>query len=270
MPRPCHRALVFAAILSALATTACTRSRPENRISRAKLDQTPDLADSRFDGTPDFLRLDTNADQAAFRRWFTFLAEIQYFTPAKDRPAEITDCAALLRYAYRDALRDHDAKWSAASRLPLLPASESVSKYSYPHTPLGPALFRVRAGPWSPSDLHSGAFAQFADAESIQRWNTFFISRDLDRAQSGDLLFYRRQTDRAIFHSMIFIGRSQVTPGPTRYAVYDTGPEGARNGEIKRLSVDELLHFPDPQWQPRSTNPVFLGVYRWSILNSGS
>jgi uncharacterized protein YfaT (DUF1175 family) len=69
---------------------------------------------------------------------------------------------------------------------------------------------------------------------------------------------------------MIFLGRSQVTPGATEYVVYDTGSEDGRMGEIKRFSVDQLLHFPDPQWQPRSTNPIFLGVFRWNILNTGS
>lgn len=228
------------------------------------------LTDSRADGTPDFLRLDTSTDQEAFRRWFTFLAEVQYFTPASQRPAEITDCAALLRYAYREALRVHDAKWSAGSHLVLVPAIESVRKYHYPHTPLGATLFRVRPGPWLPVDLHRKAFAEFADAETLQRWNTFFISPEIARAQPGDLLFYRRTTDHTTFHSIIFLGRSQITAGNTRYVVYDTGPEGTKTGEIRRLSMDQLLHFPDPQWRPESTNPSFLGVFRWNILNTGS
>jgi uncharacterized protein YfaT (DUF1175 family) len=238
--------------------------------THARPNPASELTDSRRDGTPDFLRLEDSSDQEAFRRWFTFLAEIQYFTPPAQRPAEIIDCAALLRYAYREALRLHDAKWSADSKLSLVPALESVRKYQYPHTPLGPALFRVRPGAWSPADLHSGAFAQFADAETLERWNTFFISREIGHAQPGDLLFYRRAGDSMTFHSMIFLGRSQVTPGATEYVVYDTGSEGGRMGGIKRLSVDQLLHFPDPQWQPRSTNPVFLGVFRWNILNTGS
>lgn len=242
----------------------------KQRTAQARPNRALELTDSRGDGTPDFLRLDNSADQKAFRRWFTFLAEIQYFTPPAQRPVEITDCASLLRYAYREALRLHDAKWSAASQLRLVPALESVRKYQYPHTPLGLALFRVRSGPWSPADLHSGAFAEFANAETLQRWNTFFISREIGHAQSGDLLFYRRMGDRITFHSMIFLGNSQVTRGATEYVVYDTGSEDAGEGEIKRLSLDQLLHFPDSQWQPRSTNPVFLGVFRWDILNTGS
>ena len=236
----------------------------QKRVAQKQPNPPLELTDSRDDGTPDFLRLENSSDQDAFRRWFTFLAEIQYFTPPSQRPPEITDCAALLRYAYREALRVHDARWSAGSHLALIPALDSVRKYRYPHTPLGPALFRVRSGAWSPADLHSGAFSQFADAETLQRWNTFFVSREIGRAQPGDLVFYRRVTDRVTFHSMIFLGKSQITPGTAQYVVYHTG------SEIRRVSVDQLLHFPDPQWQPRSTNPVFLGVFRWNILNTGS
>src|SRR5215467_5312248 len=59
------------------------------------------------DGTPGFLRLDSAADRAAFRQWFSALAEYQALRPATELPAEINDCAALLRYAYRGALHAH-------------------------------------------------------------------------------------------------------------------------------------------------------------------
>jgi uncharacterized protein YfaT (DUF1175 family) len=229
-----------------------------------------DLRDSYGDGTPDSLRLDDPADGDNFRRWFTFLAEIQYFTPASDRPAEIVDCSALLRYAYREALRRHDATWCGSARLPLIPAASSVKKYSYPQTPLGASLFRLRAGPFAASDLAGSVFSQFANAETLQKFNTFLISRDVTRARPGDLLFYRRPLEHVPFHSMIFLGRSQITEGTTNYIVYDTGPDGTKLGEIRRRSLDEILNYPDPQWQPKWTNPHFLGVFRWNILRTTS
>jgi uncharacterized protein len=219
-----------------------------------------------FDGTPDFLRLDDQADREAFRRWFTFLAEVQYFIPAAQRPAEIVDCSALVRYAYREALRAHGSGWPDRLRLPFVPAIESVRKYSFPHTPLGAALFRIRPGPYKRADLTNGAFAQFADAETLARFNTFLVSRDVRRARPGDLFFFRQPVEHMRFHSMVFVGQSQIERGGIPYVVYHTGPDGAAVGEIRRLSLDQLLHFPDPRWQPGEANPSFLGVFRWNIL----
>ena len=47
------------------------------------------------DGTPDFLRLTDPADQAAFRQWFTLIADYQAIRPKSEVPVEITDCAGL-------------------------------------------------------------------------------------------------------------------------------------------------------------------------------
>jgi uncharacterized protein YfaT (DUF1175 family) len=227
----------------------------------------PDWHDSLDDGTPDFLRLDDEHDRIAFRRWFTFLAEAQYFQPPAARPAEITDCAALIRYAYREALHVHDDAWTASARLPLVPAFDSVAKYQYPHTLAGAALFRIRSGPLQPSDVADGAFAQFADAESLWRWNCHLVSRDISAAQPGDLLFYR-QSSRESFHSMIYLGPSQIEETGKRYLVYHTGPDGTDPGEMRRPTVEELMQFPRSEWRPLASNPNFLGVYRWNILCS--
>src|SRR5271165_6468285 len=63
------------------------------------------------DGTPDFLRLDSPQDRDSFRRWFAVIAEYQALRPEKELPTEINDCAALIRYAYRNALHAHDEAW---------------------------------------------------------------------------------------------------------------------------------------------------------------
>jgi uncharacterized protein YfaT (DUF1175 family) len=211
-------------------------------------------------GTPDLLRLDDARDRDVFRRWFAFLAEVQYFSPAAERPGEIVDCAALVRYAYREALRRHDTEWATSAHLPVVPAFDSVRKYNFPRTPVGPALFR----------LDGGAFGQFADAETLQRFNTFFLARHMQGAQRGDLIFFRRVNGRVTFHTMIFIGASQVAPNGVSYVVYHTGPDGGAAGEIRRLAINELLRYPDPEWRPVAENPNFLGVFRWNILRTDS
>jgi uncharacterized protein YfaT (DUF1175 family) len=237
---------------------------PGRPSARASLLTTLDAEDSAEDGTPDFLRLTDAHDRAAFRRWFTYLAEEQYF--ADTRAAEITDCAALIRYAYREALRAHDGAWAAGAGLRLVPALDSVARYQYPFTPLGAALFRVRAGPFRPGDLTGGAFLEFADARTLWRSNTHLVSRELDRALPGDLIFYRRDSNRTVYHSMIYLGGSAFRAGNGRYLVYHTGPDGKDPGEIRLLSTEDLMRFPQAEWRPIPANPHFLGVYRWNIL----
>jgi len=236
---------------------------PETAVTRALQLSS---ADSREDGTPDFLRLDDEHDRLAFRRWFTFLAEAQYFQTPEARPAEISDCAALIRYAYREALHAHDSAWAAAAHVPVLPALDAVGKYRYPHTPLGAALFRVRPGPFRASDINDGAFAQFADAQTLWRRNTHFVSRSIAAARPADLLFFRQESGDERFHSMIYLGESQIRRDGERYIVYHTGPRDGDPGEIRRLSVGELTRFPQPEWRPLESNSSFLGVYRWNIL----
>jgi len=99
---------------------------------------------------------------------------------------------------------------------------------------------------------------------------THFVTRDLDRAQPGDLLFYRQESGHMPFHSMIYLGESQIGKGAGRYLVYHTGPDADSPGEIRRPTLDELRHFPEPDWRPLPDNPRFLGVFRWNILRGAS
>jgi len=224
----------------------------------------PDNNDSMGDGTPDFLRLHDPADRLAFRQWFTLLAEAQFY---REKPqSEIDDCAALLRFAYREALRDHDSEWTKAMASPVPSTAGEIKQYHYPFTPLGAEIFRVRGGSFSANDLRDGAFAQFANAETLWRDNTYLVGHSLTRARPGDLLFFRQEGADMPFHAMIYIGRSQIEPGTQQYVVYHTGPDGDSQGIIKRLSLAELMDFPDPRWRPQASNPTFLGVYRWNIL----
>ena len=230
-----------------------------------KLETTLDVGDTIGDGTPDFLRLHDPADRAAFRRWFTLLAESQYYR-GKKLPAEIDDCAALLRFSYHEALRPHDAAWAHAGALPVPASGADVQQYQYPYTPLAASLFRVRGGSFTARDLSDGAFAQFADVKTIWRYNTFFVGRDVGRARPSDLLFFRQDGQKMPFHAMIFLGPSQIEPGGEQFIVYHTGPEGKSPGEIRRWSVAELVNYPEARWRPVASNPAFLGVYRWNIL----
>ncbi|HEY1160619.1 MAG TPA: DUF1175 family protein [Terracidiphilus sp.] len=213
------------------------------------------------DGTPDFLRLTDPADRAAFRQWFTLIAGFQAIRPRAEVPAEIADCASLLRFSYREALKRHDDTWFAATGIEVAALPGEIRAWRYPETPLGAGLFRVRPGSFEAADATNGAFAQFADARTLVERNAYFVSRDVRQAEPGDLLFYRQFGQSSPWHSMIV-----TRIGAQAAVVYDTGEDHGRAGELRRVALAELLDHPQPQWRPVPGNPNFLGVYRWNIL----
>jgi uncharacterized protein YfaT (DUF1175 family) len=260
-------ALVYRAGVVAGSVTA-TLSGQHAGAATVTFTTVPDYSDSFGDGTPDFLRLDSVADRQAFRRWFTLIAERQALSGAR-LPAEINDCAALLRYSYREALRRHDGAWARGMDLGAIPAVADVSKYQYPYTPVGPRLFRVKEGRFAAADLSDGTFAEFADVKTLVTANAHFIGRDAGRALPGDLIFFRQFEQASPFHSMIFVGRSNFGPGDD-WVVYHTGPDGSWPGEIRRVQLSSLLKHPDARWRPVPGNRNFLGIYRWNILREAN
>jgi uncharacterized protein len=215
-------------------------TEPGFNAGQAEIRLNLDPTDGFGDGTPDFLRLQSHSDQDTFRRWFSFLAESIYFEKEQDRPAEIDDCAALIRFAYRESLRRHEGLWATSLHLHSLPNVASVQKYNYPHTAIGAGLFRTRPGAFAPEDIADGTFAEFADAETLRRYNTYFVSRDVNSALPGDLLFFRQAGHRMPFHAMIYLGGSIFGTG-NDWLVYHTGPRKGSAGEIRRVAITDLL-----------------------------
>jgi uncharacterized protein YfaT (DUF1175 family) len=261
----------FASHIRPSAAGKAAKESARSEVTRPAPPRSPDLGDSFGDGMPNFLRLDSPSDQEAFRRWFVIIAEVQALRPKGDIPSEINDCAALIRYSYRNALREHDKAWGTETKIVPPEALPSVEKYHYPVTPLGGSLFRVRPGTFQPEDINTGAFAEFADAKTLKRLNTYFVSRDIRAARPGDLLFYRQLEQDTPFHSMVFVGKSEWTPefgrgSANEFVVYHTGPVGKEPGEMRRMRLADLLDHPSPRWRPVSGNSNFLGVYRWNIL----
>lgn len=273
MRKPLHRlwcVWCLAGVILAGAATIAVSQRPQ--ASPAQRSAFADAhEDSWNDGTPGFLHLDAASDRAAFRQWFIAIAEYQALRPAADLPPEINDCAALLRYAYRGALHAHNEIWLEENKLETLAFLPSVRKYAYPHTPLGAALFRVR--PASARENLKQSFAEFADVKTLIQFNTFFVSRDIRAALPGDLLFYRQLEQNSPYHSITFIGRSQLVQneGPDDpIVVYHTGPIDKSRGEMRRIQLSQLLQHPSPRWRPVPGNSNFLGVYRWNILKDAN
>ena len=223
--------------------------------------------DSLGDGLPDAFRLESTADRERFRRWFSFIAEMQYYCPSAEASREVQDCAGLIRYAFHEALRRHDGEWRRRFAAPVDFPIEDVEKYAYPRTPLGTALFRTRPGPFAPGDLSDGAFGEFADAETLVRYNTYRVGRRPEAARKGDLLVFRQPQQKQPYHTMIFLGGSEALPDAVAdWIVYHTGQDGGQAGVIKKAPFRVLCQHPEPRWQPVEGNPNFLGFYRLNIL----
>jgi hypothetical protein len=109
-------------------------------------------------------------------------------------------------------------------------------------------------------------FAEFADAETLLRYNSFRVSSNLHAARPGDLLFFHQSTQRQPYHAMLFVGHSHFQPQGSDWIVYHTGELNGGRGEIREVQSSLLERHPDPHWRPLETNPHFLGVYRFTLL----
>src|SRR5215475_1797039 len=83
---------------------------------RAAPSSTPSLAaavwaDSDDDGVPDAAELRSSDDRDSFRRWFAYIAEMQFYKLSEAWNEDQRDCAGLVRFAWREALRAHDRAW---------------------------------------------------------------------------------------------------------------------------------------------------------------
>jgi uncharacterized protein YfaT (DUF1175 family) len=226
-------------------------------------------ADRDADGIPDQVELLDDRDRQAFRGWFTSIAESQFYKPDPRWQQIHRDCAGLLRFAYKEALRRHDASWQAGTAYLHRAANPDVARYNYPQVPIiGERLFRATPGTFRPEDELQHDFSPAASARVLWELNTVFVSKTLDRAQPGDLLFFRDpQRHRAPMHSMILLDRPER--GSQSRVVYHTGPDGDEPGEVRLVRLGDLDGHSDARWHVRPDNSNFLGFYRWKILEGG-
>jgi uncharacterized protein YfaT (DUF1175 family) len=202
------------------------------------------------------VRLTDESDRAAFRSWFTLLADAQFEQAA----AEVTDCAALVRFAFREALRAHTPEWSRRTALPFTPRFPDVT--SAPRaTPAGWPLFRV-------NDTTPARFAEFADARTLIAFNSVPIGRDISRARPSDLLYFQQPGQSQPDHLMVLVGRSFFEHEGVDWVVYHTGPSDTGRGEVRKVRLATLVQHPAPRWRPLATNSHFVGVFRLHALHT--
>lgn len=236
---------------------------PEAAAKRSE----PGLSDLDHDGFPDGAELRTFNDRESFRRWFTWVAEMQFYKLSDQWNAEQRDCAGLVRFAWREALRTHDRPWfQRMGENYDLVAPDLTSNIA---TPLRGKLFRTARGTFNPADLSEGRFSDFADAQTLKMFNVEFVGRDREQAKPGDLLFFHQPwVQKFPFHVMIFIGEARVaSEGAHDWVVYHTGASPEDAGTVKKVRLSVLDGHPEKRWRPVPTNPNFLGFYRLKILN---
>jgi uncharacterized protein YfaT (DUF1175 family) len=208
--------------------------------------------DSDGDGFPDCAELVTEGDRAAFRAWFVRIAESQFLKKNPSWNRNERDCAGLIRYAYREALKKHDDRWLSRSGIVVDKNLPDVKRFNYPDVPaLGGRIFKIKKG--SADDV--SCFGAFADAGVLLQYDTVFVSRRITDARPGDILFFHLESAESPYHSMIIC---EVKDDPV--VVYHTG----RDDVVKRVPLSYLKD--SGPFEIEESNTRFLGIYRFKIL----
>jgi uncharacterized protein YfaT (DUF1175 family) len=246
---------------SAKATTATALAKENSETTNVAFD-------SDNDGIPDFAELRTFEDRENFRRWFTSIAETQFYQLSEQWKREQRDCAGLVRFAMREALRHHDRAWFQRMGPAYEPIARDVTGFDLDNNQLGERIFRTESGAYHEGDQRSTKFSEFADGRTLKNFNVVFVSRDRREAQPGDLMFYYQPwVQKFPYHVMIFLGTPRVSPNGQRdWVVYHTGSTATDDGAVKKVELSVLDQHPDPRWRPLETNKNFLGFYRLKIL----
>jgi uncharacterized protein YfaT (DUF1175 family) len=240
----------------------------DNTSGRAETATEATLIDSDNDGVPDVAELRSFQDRDSFRRWFTAIAEIQFYQLSDQWNAEQRDCAGLVRFAMREALRRHDRSWFQKMGKGYETVAPDVTGFDLDRNPLGEKIFRTDFGSFHESDLRNGRFSEFADGRTLKNFNSVFVSRDRREAQPGDLLFfYQPWVQKFPYHVMVLLGSPRIASnGAQDWVVYHTGSSPTDEGTVKKVELSVLDHHPDPRWRPVESNRNFIGFYRLKIL----
>lgn len=227
-----------------------------------------ELIDSDNDGIPDVIELRTFQDRDSFRRWFTSIAETQFYQLSDQWNDDQRDCAGLARFAMREALRHHDRLWFQKMGPAYQTVAPDVKSFDLDNNPFLEKIFRTDFGSFAETDIRNGRFSEFADARTLKNFNVVFVSRDRREAQPGDLLFYYQPwVQKFPYHVMIFLGEAHIAAnGAQDWVVYHTGSSPTDKGTVKKVELSVLDHHPDPRWRPVERNKNFLGFYRLKIL----
>jgi len=187
----------------------------------------------------------TPEQSAIFRAWFVHIVDQQMRRGPTPRWTQ-RDCAGLVRFAAMEALREHDARWLKANGM----SGAGDASRLPPELQLRPQQ-RSLANRWTRID---GSVGAYASAIALIQRNSRFVSRDVNQALPGDLLFFDQGDDQ---HLMIWLDR---------YIAYHTGTVTPTDSGLRAVAVSDLMQWKDSRWQPLDGNPNFVGVFRFAFL----
>ena len=182
------------------------------------------------------------AQSDAFRVWFTRIITEQFRQGPSPR-WEQRDCAGLVRFAAYEALKPHDERWLRANGLDISHLPPEVNL-----TPDQEYLMNS----WA--QIGTTERAAYASAITLIQQNSRFLSKDINMALPGDLLFFDQYEDQ---HLMVWMGS---------YIAYHTGRESERETGLRKVTFDQLMNWQDTRWHPDIDNPNFIGIFRLSFL----
>jgi uncharacterized protein YfaT (DUF1175 family) len=176
----------------------------------------------------------SEVQEASFRGWFTRIVWEQFHYQPNKRWGH-RDCAGLVRFALKESFLSHDTAWKK---------NNSVSAM------LTPPEIQL-------TDTQKKGLPEWRYERAIQliQKQTRFISKDLNQAKAGDLLFYDFGETQ---HLMIWMGS---------YLAYHNGSPSKNDSGLRKQSLNTLMTWKDTRWRPLEQNPNFIGVFRFSFLH---
>jgi hypothetical protein len=183
----------------------------------------------------------TAQQSRVFRAWMVRIVDAQIAHGPTPR-WHGRDCAGLVRFAVAEALRPHDLDWRRAN---------GIGGRVPPEIALRPEQAALRHS-WRRADGRRGAYV---GALELVQENATLVSREVNDARPGDLLFFDQGDDQ---HLMVWTGW---------YVAYHTGTSGARDNGLRATALSKLMTWRDTRWQPVAENPNFVGVYRLRFLS---
>lgn len=210
--------------------------------------------DSDADGYADASEITRQQDRDALRGWMVRIAESQFLRISPAWDVRQRDCAGLVRFAFREALRKHDAAWNSKTGIVLDKNIADVGPFNYPEVPVvGEKIFKISDAPCDDAK----SFSSFADAGTLVTCSMRRVGNSVEDGLPGDCaVFENRRNVEWPFHLMIICG----SEGRDRVLIYHTGDAQG----VKRVKLSYLNNSID--FKPADTNPKFLGVYRFKMM----